>query len=109
MRLPRCARLFPGAQSRHVSLAPMRQFVVHFHTERLKNLRRWMTPPVADDDFFDHAHERKRFAKRRDLARLYDRRRDAARRRFLAEVAKQMSELFLTVIVNDVGRGCDLM
>ena len=34
------------------------EFVVHFHTERLKNLRRRMTPPMADDHFFDHAHER---------------------------------------------------
>src|ERR1022692_3935373 len=78
------------------------EFVVHFHAQRLKSLRRRMTTSVATNDFFNRTRERQRFTKRRRLARLHDYARDPARSRLLAQVAEQLCELFLAVIVNDV-------
>ena len=77
------------------------EFVIHFHTQRLKNLRGRMTTTVPAHGFFDRIRQRESFAKRRCLAHLNNQARDTTRGRFLPEIAKQVRQLFAAVLVND--------
>src|SRR5206468_5548918 len=58
-----------------------------------------MTATVTPDGLFDCARQRKRFAKRRCLAHLYDQTGDTPSGRFLPELAEQSSQLFCAVLV----------
>src|SRR2546423_6880821 len=73
------------------------KLIVHFHPQRLKNLRRGMTSSVAADHFLNRVRELKRFTKRRFLAQLDEPARDPARGRFFAEFAEQASEILFAV------------
>src|SRR6266487_312937 len=77
------------------------EFIIYLNAQRLEDLCSRMTPPMAPDDFFDRASERKRLPEGRFLALFHNQTRDASRGRFLPKIAKQTSQLFLAVFVDD--------
>src|SRR5437764_1238810 len=76
------------------------ELIVHFHAQGLKNLRGRMSTPMSTDNFLNRARQHERFAEWRFLARLHDNTRDATRGRFLTQIAEQLCELFVAVIVD---------
>ena len=99
MRLPDSRRFVRA--SNPSSSAP--QFVVHFHPQRLENLRRRMAAPVPADDFLDRLGQAERFAKGRFFAQLDDLAGNAARGRLFAELAENARQLFFRIAVDDFG------
>ena len=101
MRAPVLQTRGQGAQS----LFQRAQLVVHFHAQGLENLRGRMPAAVPPDDLLDRARQLHRFAEWLGLALLHQLAGDPSRRRFFAEIAKQMRQLFLAVAIDHIRRG----
>jgi hypothetical protein len=64
------------------------KLAIHFHAQRLKNLGSRMTPTMSAGKFFNRTRQWKGLTERESFAHLYDQARDAARRRFLSQLAE---------------------
>src|SRR5437870_4538330 len=79
------------------------KFIIHFHPQRLKNLRGRMTPAVPANGFFDRTRQGESLAERGYLPHLYDQICDATRSRFLPQLAEQLGQLLCAVIIYNIG------
>src|SRR5206468_3375195 len=96
------AALKPRSQHSQ-SLFECAKLIVHFHAERLKDLRGRMMTAVTADELLNRSRQRQSFAKRCTLSHLYNQARNAACCRLLSQLAKQPRQLFLAVLVYDRG------
>src|SRR4029434_942294 len=96
----------PGLESRSQNAQPLfegAKFIIHFHPERLKNLRGRMTATAPADHFFDRIGQRKSLPERGRLPHPYDQACDATRSRFLPQLAEQLGQLLYAVLIYDNG------
>src|SRR6266496_1559759 len=95
-----------GLESRSQNPQPLLEgakFIIHFHPQRLKDLRGRMTPAMPADDFFDHTRQGESLAERGCLPHLYDQICDATRDRFFSQLAEHLGQLLCAVIIHNIG------